>query len=503
VNGQVAFLNGIRSIKRIVWFQTAKQFLETAAVIYLSLYTVCAAWNLFGSFMIKGSGLIFMAIGISLVSSFALAIARRKPFSRQLIDIDSRLHLQDRLSTAYEYLQKQKETVFFNLLIQDAGEKISQIDKKKIFPKKLSWIHILLVTLILINLLMAAIKSPSAGDNSDAIHPDTLDKIQTVIKQYTTEKAAKKRLEKKTGPERLSKQMTDHFDMLADMLDNPPVHRKHLDAMLHKALKEIQSEKIARARNLIEELGLNDIEDVSVEQIRQSSRLSAFQLRKLNELVNRMFDDQIPRAVSEEFADLDRHRRMEAYLEQIIEELENGRFQRTAPRGTLSKRSEGSVPGRTADQNEPEKADNPTTSGKNPDTESSGQSTGADQTGGRGDDAREDPDGESLGQGPSSAGHGKSQDQSDPAHQPDPLKGPAIQDKTATSRRSELSVLIRSLTAAGTAKAETRPIIRDYRRSMESILQKEDIPLNYRMYIKNYFLSIGLRKEPSTSGRKQ
>ena len=214
-----------------------------------------------------------------------------------------------------------------------------------------------------------------------------------------------------------------------------------------------------------------------------------------------MFDDQIPLAVSGEFADMDRHRRMEAYLEQIIEELENERFQRTAPKGTV--RSEGSVPGRSADQNEPEKAGNPATSEKNPDTESSEQSTRSDQAGGRGDDAREDPDGESLGQGPSSAGHGKSQDQSDAAHQADPLKGPAIQDKTATSRRSELSVLIRSLTAAGTAKAETRPIIRDYRRSMESILQKEDIPLNYRMYIKNYFLSIGLRKEPSISGRKQ
>ena len=228
-----------------------------------------------------------------------------------------------------------------------------------------------------------------------------------------------------------------------------------------------------------------------------------FQLRKLNELINRMFDGQIPRAVSEELADLDRHRRMEAYLEQIIEELENDRFQRTTLRGTAPERSKGSVPGSAEDQKNPENADSPTTSGKGPDTEPSGQSAGADQTGGGGDDAREDPDGESLDQGPSSAGRGKSQDQSDSARQPDLLKDPAIQDRTATSRRSELSVLIRSLTAAGTAKAETRPIIRDYRRSMESILQKEDIPLNYRKYIKNYFLSIGLRKEPSISGRKQ
>jgi hypothetical protein len=297
--------------------------------------------------------------------------------------------------------------------------------------------------------------------------------------------------------------MTDHFDMLADMLDNPPVQPKHLDAMLHKALKEIQSEKIARAGDLIEELGLNDIEDVSVEQIRQSGRLSAFQLRKLNELVNRMFDDQIPRSVSEELSDLDRHRRMEAYLEQIIEELENDRFQRIAPKGTAQKRSEGTVPGRAGDQKKPDKADSLTTSGKNPAADPPGQSTGADRTGGGGDDGREDPDSESLGQGPSSAGRGKSQDSSESSHEPDPLKGPGIQDKTATARRSELSVLIRSLTDEGVAKTQTHPVIRAYRRSVESILQKEDIPLNYRKYIKNYFLSIGLRKEPSISGRKQ
>jgi hypothetical protein len=503
VNGQAAFLNGIRSIKRIIWFRAARQFIETAAVIYFSLYTVYAAWNRFGPFMIKGSGLFFMALGIALLSSFALAVARKRSFPRQLIDIDSRLGLQDRLSTAYEYLKTQKTSLFFDLLIQDAGEKISRIDKKKIFPKIFSWIHIFLAALILLNLLMAAVKYPSVLDSPDAIPQDRLDRIRTAIRQYTTQRAAKKQPGKETGKERLSKQRTGHFDKLADMLEKPPVRSRHLGAMLHKVLKEIQSEKTARARDLIDALGLNDIEDVSIEQIRQPGRLSAFQLRKLNELVNRMFDDQIPRSVSETLSDLDRYRRMEAYLEQIIEELENERFQRSPPKATVPERSGGSVPGRAEGQNAPGKADHPTISEKNPAAEPSDRSTGADRAGGGEDDAREDPDGESLGQGPSSPGRGKSQGRSDSSHEPDPLKGPGIQDKTATSERSELSVLIRSLTAPGEAKMETRPIIRDYRRSMESILQKEDIPLNYRQYIKNYFLSIGLRKEPSSSGRKQ
>ena len=54
---------------------------------------------------------------------------------------------------------------------------------------------------------------------------------------------------------------------------------------------------------------------------------------------------------------------------------------------------------------------------------------------------------------------------------------------------------IRSLTTIGKADMEMEEVIRPYRRELESILKKEDIPLNYREYIRNYFLSIGLRGE--------
>ena len=38
-------------------------------------------------------------------------------------------------------------------------------------------------------------------------------------------------------------------------------------------------------------------------------------------------------------------------------------------------------------------------------------------------------------------------------------------------------------------------VIRSYWQELEEVLLKEDIPLNYRVYIKNYFLSIELRRE--------
>jgi hypothetical protein len=56
------------------------------------------------------------------------------------------------------------------------------------------------------------------------------------------------------------------------------------------------------------------------------------------------------------------------------------------------------------------------------------------------------------------------------------------------------------LPTIGNAKVKEEDVIRPYRQELESVLQKEDIPLNYREYIKSYFLSIGLKKEENRDG---
>ena len=54
------------------------------------------------------------------------------------------------------------------------------------------------------------------------------------------------------------------------------------------------------------------------------------------------------------------------------------------------------------------------------------------------------------------------------------------------------------MTAIGESKVQEENILRTYSREIESALQKEDIPLNYREYIKQYFLSIGMETEDSS-----
>ena len=65
----------------------------------------------------------------------------------------------------------------------------------------------------------------------------------------------------------------------------------------------------------------------------------------------------------------------------------------------------------------------------------------------------------------------------------------------SVSKKAEYNIHIRSVTRIGDATVPEEDITRQYTRELESILQKEDIPLNYREYIKSYFLSIGIESE--------
>ncbi len=65
----------------------------------------------------------------------------------------------------------------------------------------------------------------------------------------------------------------------------------------------------------------------------------------------------------------------------------------------------------------------------------------------------------------------------------------------ASSQAKSFLIQIRALTDTGEARLKEEEIFQTYRKEVESILQKEDIPLNYREYIKNYFISIGINTE--------
>jgi hypothetical protein len=104
----------------------------------------------------------------------------------------------------------------------------------------------------------------------------------------------------------------------------------------------------------------------------------------------------------------------------------------------------------------------------------------------------EDPDGEPQSPAPGdSPGDGSKY----PSSAIESASDSPLQDRMAPSQKAEYSKQIRSVTTIGDANVPRENVTRAYEQEVESILQKEDMPLNYREYIKTYFMSIGLTSE--------
>ena len=93
------------------------------------------------------------------------------------------------------------------------------------------------------------------------------------------------------------------------------------------------------------------------------------------------------------------------------------------------------------------------------------------------------------------AGNAKANEENQSSHDIEKTQRLATQDKLASAPAKTYLLHIRTLTDKGEARVEEEEILRTYRREVESILQKENIPVNYREYIKNYFISIGINTE--------
>jgi len=85
--------------------------------------------------------------------------------------------------------------------------------------------------------------------------------------------------------------------------------------------------------------------------------------------------------------------------------------------------------------------------------------------------------------------------QKKPSHKLGKSKGPGIKDKIISPQANNYLMHIRSLGAIGESRLKEDNILRTYQQEIESILQKENMPLNYREYIKQYFISIGLKAQ--------
>ena len=490
------FLDEISRIEKLFLMGSLKRTLLIALACFFCMYTLVAGMGKVGFSPFEKYGAFYIiAAGICLVFSLLHTCLKREKLSNRLIDIDGRLNLKDRLSTAYEYHKSGKKSGFADLLIADAGKRLGNLSKKQIVPPKRSFVHFLLGILILLNIIIPLIGRSPHRPEQDRIDPETLNKMNSMLKKYASSQNKDAPNTKRPGFEMLKKKTAD----IAKMLSRP-MGRDRLHTSLRRMLKEIQSEKMLLAKSLAKKLDDENIQDGFIQKIPQFSTLSLYHLKKLKRMLNKLFDNRIPDAIAGRMADLDEHHSLEKFMEQIIDHLDDAETHRSdeddsragGPDDPSGKKTDSDKNRRFSKENPGNRSQSDTQKegggARDPELSGKGENVWGDSAGREGDEEFEEG-------GSSSAGRGKAENRPTASYGLDKQKGPAIQDRTISSQKQDYSFHIRSLTAIGDAKVKNEDIFRPYRQELEAILQKEDIPLNYREYIKNYFLSIGLRKE--------
>jgi hypothetical protein len=95
---------------------------------------------------------------------------------------------------------------------------------------------------------------------------------------------------------------------------------------------------------------------------------------------------------------------------------------------------------------------------------------------------------------PSLAGTATDAREKGPAHEIENSQNPSVKAPTPEGSGVRYRVLVRALPTVGKAALDHEELTKSYRREIEHVLSNDQIPSNYREYIKNYFLSIGMER---------
>jgi len=500
VNAEAAFINQIAKIKRRVVMQTAGRILLHASVFFLGLHTIRFIISQAGFTDRRSDGVwLFFSVGISLSAAITIGLANRMSFLNVLADIDRRLNLKDRLSTAYEYLKFKRKSEFTDLLIEDAAAGLGRLTGKQLLPAGFSFLHWAAIFLLLTNIALYALLGPASDFKSARADQKIIEHAGTMLRNYTISRIANQ-----SGPQTgRNKGYTRKLEQLANQLhDRSKTFDQQLQA-LTGLLEEIQAEQTRLASELGTQLNAAGIEAVPIQKNPELDKLSSSQLEKLKAMLDNRPNQQTPAGITEMIESLQELDGMDKLLTRMLDDIERDRSdaaESAGPAGdTLHQSQTDATPDiLAATQNRPENEEqfsNPSRSGLERGLR---PGSGPSQKKERELQDEMEPQREYS----SSAGSAKSAAGKKASYEIDKATGFGRQDKTASAAVKNYLVHIRALTDIGEARLEEEDIVRAYRQEVESILQKEDIPANYREYIKNYFLAIGVNTKENADESK-
>ena len=490
---EASFVIQIAKIKRRIAIQAMHRVLLHVSLIFLGISAFLLIRPIAGLtiYYFKG-GWYFVLIGLSLSAALFIAFVTRSNLLNVFIEIDHRLGLQDRLSTAYEYLKSGQQTEFVDLLMNDAAARLQQFSLGQLVPARFSRLYPAAIILLIINVLLYSGIFLPPGYKSTSRDLEKIENAGKMLQNYMIGRVDDQ-------PDRQSKSQSEYARKLKQFSnrfnDSMKPARQRI-AALNGFLKEVQGEQARLANELGTRLDSADIKDLPVQNIPDLANLSSNQLEKLKAFLNKMLNNRIPDSISQKIESLQELDGMEKLLSRIIDELNIDRPAADDPAAAADPKGQSSQP--TGDPDNSSGDRTPANSihqysARSGSTDNQSNHPGSAQSRPKDDDPADgmnEPGGKST-----SAGRAKSNTESRSSYQIDKSPGTATQDQPASVRAKNYLIHIRALTDIGEARLKEDEIFQTYRREVESILQKEEIPQNYREYIKNYFISVGMHTE--------
>ena len=497
VNAETAFKSQIAKVKRRVILLAVYKFVLNTALIFLciSIFALVVTTAEITNYQINRS-LIFVTIGVSLSVALFISFITRKKFLKVLVEIDRRFKLQDKLSTAYEYLELNKKSDFKELLMKDAADSLHQLSGINLLPVRFSYAHAGVIILFIANVVLYWLISPASQLQATRGGQEIFENAAKLIKKYTIRRIENKS-DLKGGPQPSD---ADNLERLSKALkDNSKTDAQRYEA-LKNVLEDLQAEQIRQEDELSTRLNAAEIGGFANRKIPQLKNLSLEQLEKIKTLLNQTANQQNSDAIDTSIESLQELKRLEKLIARMINDLEQGKTRAAeslAPAGNEAQSSSfDSRLENKRDDNNRAHSKEMFSSGGRIGNDAAAQ-PGSEQSGGDKDGSQEEigpPDGYS-----SAAGNAEAVEQDQPSYTIEKSQGARLRDKMTTARTQKYLIHIRALTDIGEARQKEEEIIRTYHKEIESLLQKEDIPLNYREYIKNYFISIGMSTEENAN----
>ena len=491
---ETSFTSQISKIKRRMVIQALHRVLLNALAIFLAISILYFILDRAGvtNFRINGAWLT-LPVGLSFSAALIIGLATRSKFLNTLIDIDRRLKLQDRVSTAYEYLKLKKKTEFAELLINDAAIKLRQISKQQLLPARFSLLHLLAIILLVINIFLYSGIFYTPDFKSTRRELEKIDAAGQLLKDYMIKRIDNRSArQSSTRPghakklEQISKKLNDRSNPFEQRL-----------GALNSFLEEVEGEQTRLAQELSTRLDSAAIEKLPIPNTPDLANLSSSQLEKLKGLLSRTLNNQLADSVDQNIETLQELDSIENLLSRIIDDLKAGRTKIDDSVQSAGVEGERTPQSAETPENQPDEPHRQYPTGKFSDRNPNAgdrvdhRNLGESQKTTDGlPDGMEPPEGYS-----DAAGNAQSNQGSQTSRDLEKTQRPATQDKLASSPAKTYLIHIRALTDMGEARVKEEEILRTYRKEVESILQKEDIPVNYREYIKNYFISIGINTE--------